>query len=1110
MVDVNRSAKTSIKTTTKTGVSNSRVESSLNGYKTSLTDFDNLTTDFGYDGFVRQVTVTDSRGSPRNVTTTAYIPGTKLVSTVTDAAGQTVEVYDYCTCGVMKWKRDAKGHYTRFSYNLRGQLEKQWGDGSVPVSYSYDSTYGDLTAMNTYRGGTDWDGSSWPSSPGTADTTTWAYDGPSGLLASKTDATSRSVTYTYNQRGQMATRTWARGIVTTYSYDSATGDLLSQTYSDSTPAVTHTYDRAGRVVSVTDTTGTRDMIYDPAKPWRLSAEALGDFYGSRVFTRLYGETGMLGRIRGFQLGANVGSNSELEQTFGYNSANGRLETVTSSRLGGTDSRTFRYAYLSNSSLLQSLAIDSGGGPGGHPFTITRTYEATRDVITSVEAKWSTTSMSKFAYTYDERRNRSSVVQSGDLFADYGDSTFRLFAYNGRGELTSDIGYLGSSTVDTSKPLPGRRHGYDYDTAGNRKWSDNTGVDTSPADGAYDLRNDYTTNALNQYVTKENNTISVSGTAGVDSNPSATNPSNGDTRVAIKGQAARAGRQGKYWSDEVIVANNDHVTTPHPWRGPLVVYTGKRDSGADHIRAETRMAEIPGRVQNFTYDDDGNLTSDGVYDYTWDAENRLTEVKTSTFSLAGTSPYQYRRVAFRYDYMGRRVQKRVLEGSSSAETEKSCKRYLYDGWSQIAEYAAAGGSATGGLVRSFTWGLDIAKSLTDAGGVGALLQIAEHIAGKAYFLSYDGNGNVSGVFDATAGSASSSCVASYEYSPYGELLRSEGYYAKENAMRFSTKPTDDETGLVYYGRRYYNPNQGRFLGRDPIQEEGGVHLYRFVSNNPIRYYDVLGEDQGPKDETVVMKPFVVTASTKGNFDPDQRNRQSSSTSNYSQADTNSGGSDVTVLDPVVVRANRVKEAADWAIDRFTKMPEDKKKILCEGWLSSDSTVRDSIYGTQVTKDGIEYHREHAFGFSTYENGSVHSVSRTGLLLGRDADGNWFELVPDSTQSDGYRAVPYGEGGQVSNYPTPPTYFVGGYSPPRSNDGSALTAAYSFHTHPNGTLATLSGSDTRNASGTARSFPSQPTLSGAFHGPSSTFNGDRGDGVEFSIPFDKLRTALGCDK
>ncbi len=61
----------------------------------------------------------------------------------------------------------------------------------------------------------------------------------------------------------------------------------------------------------------------------------------------------------------------------------------------------------------------------------------------------------------------------------------------------------------------------------------------------------------------------------------------------------------------------------------------------------------------------------------------------------------------------------------------------------------------------------------------------------------------------------------------------------NPFRFSTKYCDDETGHYYYGYRYYSPTQGRWLSRDPIGEYGGLNLYAFVNNNPLTFWDYLG-------------------------------------------------------------------------------------------------------------------------------------------------------------------------------------------------------------------------------------------------------------------------------
>ena len=91
--------------------------------------------------------------------------------------------------------------------------------------------------------------------------------------------------------------------------------------------------------------------------------------------------------------------------------------------------------------------------------------------------------------------------------------------------------------------------------------------------------------------------------------------------------------------------------------------------------------------------------------------------------------------------------------------------------------------------------------------------------------------------------------SYYYGPFGEVIRASGTMAGVNPFQFSTKYTDSETGLNYYGYRYYNPSTGRWIGRDPIQEKGGMNLYESVENDPVDLLDFLGL-KSPKTISVV--------------------------------------------------------------------------------------------------------------------------------------------------------------------------------------------------------------------------------------------------------------------
>ena len=71
---------------------------------------------------------------------------------------------------------------------------------------------------------------------------------------------------------------------------------------------------------------------------------------------------------------------------------------------------------------------------------------------------------------------------------------------------------------------------------------------------------------------------------------------------------------------------------------------------------------------------------------------------------------------------------------------------------------------------------------------------------------------------------------FEYGPFGESIRATGSKVDLFDFRFSTKPIGQETGLVVYQLRYYNPQTGRWLNKDPIGEDGGLNLYGMVNND----------------------------------------------------------------------------------------------------------------------------------------------------------------------------------------------------------------------------------------------------------------------------------------
>ncbi|MET3934839.1 SpvB/TcaC N-terminal domain-containing protein [Arthrobacter sp. OAP107] len=87
----------------------------------------------------------------------------------------------------------------------------------------------------------------------------------------------------------------------------------------------------------------------------------------------------------------------------------------------------------------------------------------------------------------------------------------------------------------------------------------------------------------------------------------------------------------------------------------------------------------------------------------------------------------------------------------------------------------------------------------------------------------------------------------EYHPYGtSAYRSAkpGFDLSLKRYRFSGKEQDQETGLYYFGQRYYAPWLGRWISSDPRGFSDGLHLFRFARNSPAVFVDATGTDSEP--------------------------------------------------------------------------------------------------------------------------------------------------------------------------------------------------------------------------------------------------------------------------
>ena len=199
---------------------------------------------------------------------------------------------------------------------------------------------------------------------------------------------------------------------------------------------------------------------------------------------------------------------------------------------------------------------------------------------------------------------------------------------------------------------------------------------------------------------------------------------------------------------------------------------------------------------------GTPSLSSAWSYTYNAENRLITAVNGTTTLE-----------FKYDYMGRRVEKKVIDNGSVTKDEY----FVYDNYKQIEKLDALNSNA---IVQKFVWQGERILSVNNGT--------------DTYYYTQDANKNISELID-----SSGTIQAHYEYSPFGKVTISSGSYATDNPYRFSSEVTDDETGLVYYNYRYYSPELGRWLSRDPIEETGEINLYGMVGNNPIHWWDYWG-------------------------------------------------------------------------------------------------------------------------------------------------------------------------------------------------------------------------------------------------------------------------------
>jgi RHS repeat-associated protein len=232
-----------------------------------------------------------------------------------------------------------------------------------------------------------------------------------------------------------------------------------------------------------------------------------------------------------------------------------------------------------------------------------------------------------------------------------------------------------------------------------------------------------------------------------------------------------------------------------------------------------------------YDANGNLVervgSGSGFTYSWDFRNRLTQITGES----GLRQQNY------YDYADQRMVKWVTGGAQSELVLYPDRSFEVRG-DQLVKYLFANDQRVAEVRTAF----DKTRLIHGFHGVAAA-PVVDPAQTKTLFYHGDHLGSATVLVDPTG-----QVVERRSYHPFGQTHTQAG--ASMADYSYTGKELDVETGLFYYGARYYDPALGRFISVDPLyfeQPEKGLadpqmlNLYAYARNNPVHNLDPDGRD-----------------------------------------------------------------------------------------------------------------------------------------------------------------------------------------------------------------------------------------------------------------------------
>jgi RHS repeat-associated protein len=783
-------------------------------------------TGYSYDGLGRQTTVT----LPDSQTVTTIYSGNS--ATVTDQVNRKIE---RLTDGLGRLatvnEQDGSGYLTQatnYSYDALNNLI-QVDQGGQLRDFKYDALSRLLYEKIPEQSATINDGSG----------TYW---------------TSK---YTYTDFNAVATRTDARGVVTTNTYDTL-NRLTQISYSAVTgvataPTVTYTYDSysgtnaPGQLVRTQVGSGYEER-YTYDSQLRLSSTIRT--IGSRTYTTSYtsyNDANQLTQMT-YPSGRVLG--------MGHDSI-GRLSSISEPVSGGS---LIRYLH----DVSYNLAGQVTGDLFGNGVTEVFGYDAARQQMTSQKAGTTSPYTNRMDLTYSYSAS-SGQMGTGSTAGNAGQlMTITSSTINGTTESASytydNYGRLVTSDQTSNGASAQRRFEYD-------RWGNRTGVWDATSGGnqiqkiALEQTSSIPSNRIENILGATNNVAAASNGATASASStynSSTTPASGAIDGDHKGSNWGSGGG---WSDNTagsypdwlevdfsgaktinevdVYSIQDNYSSPSEptesmtfndygvtdfqvqyWDGSswqtvsggsisgnrkvwrkvrfASVKTSKmRISITGTIDGISRLAEV--EAYGYEYDAAGNVTNDGQHTYFYDSENRLTSVD------GGAADYAY-------NQQNRRYQKTV----SSTVTH-----YLWEGGQEIAEH----NGSTGAVQVDYIYGG--ARMIAKVTSSTTNYFLSDRLSAR---LTLDGSGAV---------------VGRQAHLPFGEDFAESGTQQKQH---FTSYERDSETGADYAVNRQYHQGIGRFNRVDPYPgsydygNPQSLNRFTYVKNDPLNAVDPLGLDE----------------------------------------------------------------------------------------------------------------------------------------------------------------------------------------------------------------------------------------------------------------------------